>query len=328
MLWVVACADETSESLACAEDGRILNIGFYAFFPPVSYSADSDPDSEGFNTHLGYEADLLTALEAMEGAGLSFSRKAIALWEDIWLLPAGPDFDIVGGGITILDARTRNEASEKAVDFTSGHIAFRQSLLVRAEDAERLSSHDRLTSEVRVGALVGTTGEARMLVLTGLADADGVLVAGTRVETPVGEVVADGSPQYFITAAGESPSLEGRLRIDPPSVALPQVVYLGDETGEVELLDALASGIVDAVARGEIGNRDSAREYGASFVVTALDAEAEYGGFSLAVEDADLRTCLDGKIDYLTDGGGIGYAEWSEDSSVFMRRGEMWSEGR
>ena len=46
----------------------------------------------------------------------------------------------------------------QCVSDTSGHITFRQTLLVRAEDAERLSTHASLNSEVRVGALPGTTG--------------------------------------------------------------------------------------------------------------------------------------------------------------------------
>ena len=78
--------------------------------------------------------------------------------------------DIAGGGITILESRTRNAAGEVAVAFTSSHIAFRQSLLVRAADAERLSTHEGLTREVRVGVLRGTTGEARLLQITRLAD--------------------------------------------------------------------------------------------------------------------------------------------------------------
>ena len=52
---------------AHTEGSRVLNVGFYAYFSPVSYSASADPTSEDFNIHLGYEADLLTALEAMEG---------------------------------------------------------------------------------------------------------------------------------------------------------------------------------------------------------------------------------------------------------------------
>lgn len=328
LIFIAGCLPDDELPDACVEDGRVLNVGFYAFFAPVSYSADENPDSAGFNTHLGYEADLLTALEAMEGAGLSFVRKPIGVWEDIWLKPAGSEYDIAGGGITILDARTRNAAGETVVAFTSGHVTFRQSLLVPAGDANRLSSHDKLTSDVRVGALAGTTGEARLLELTGLVDADGALVAGTRIQTPRGEVVADGSADYFITAAGESPSLAGRTHLYPPSEASPQVVYLGDELGEAELLDALANGRIDAVARGEIGNRDAAHESGAAFVVTALDSESEQGGFTLAVDDADLLACLDEKINYLTDDQRIGYAEWREDSSVFMRRAEMWNKDR
>ena len=322
LMLLAACSAEAEPARACTEDGRPLDVGFYAFFAPISYSADEDPDSLGFNTHLGYEADLLTALEVMEGSGLSFRRKPIALWDDIWLQSAQPDYDLVGGGITILDSRTRNAAGERVVAFTSGHVAFRQSLLVRAEDAERLASHDSLTSAVRVGVLAGTTGEARLLVLTSLADADGVLASGARVETPRGEVTADGSADYTITAAGESEILRGRRRIHPPSEDLPQVVYLGDELGESELLDSLAEGSVDAIARGEVGNSDTAYGSGGAFVVTALDPETEFGGFTLAVEDAALLACIDEKIDYLTDDGRIGYAQWREDPSVFMRRAE------
>ena len=328
LLLTVACSEEVGPTSACTEEGRTLNFGYYAHFAAVSHSEDEEPASDGYNTHAGYEADLLTALEGMNGANLTFSRKPISLWDSIWLKPAAPEFDIVGGGITILDSRTRNEEGDDVVVFTSGHIAFRQSLLVRAEDADRLSSHAALTSDVRVGALIGTTGEARMLALTGLTDAEGVLAAGTRVETPEGEVTADGGPDYFITAAGAAPGLYGRTRIHPPSETLPQVVYLPVEDGQDLLLEALAEGAIDAVAKGEIGNRDDAHESGGAFVVTALDSEPEYGGFSLAAGDADLRSCLDDKIDYLTDAHRIEYAEWREDSSVFMRRAEEWNEGR
>ena len=311
-----------SPSSACAD--RVLNVGFYAFFAPVSSSADPDPDAAGFNTHVGYEADLLTALEAMDGAGLSFSRRGIAVWPNIWLLSAGAEYDVVGGGITILDSRTRDEMGNQVVSFTSGHVAFRQSLLVRAEDGGRWGSHDDLTSEVRVGALASTTGEARLLVLTGLVNADGVLIAGVRVATQTDTIVADGSAEYFITAAGASPNLAGRQHLFPPVETMPQVIYLGDETGEVELLDALASGKIDALARGAIGNRDAVHASEGAFVVTALDAAVEYGGFTLGVKDADLAACIDDKINYLTDDQRIGYGEWRQDPSVFLTRARMW----
>ena len=323
----VAAPPAPAPASACVEDARVLNVGFYAFFAPVSYSANEDPESREFQTHLGYEADLLTALEAMHGAGLSFSRHPIAAWDDIWLQAAAPQYDIIGGGITVLDARTRDAAGNKVVIFTSGHITFRQSLLVRAADAARLASHDDLTGDVRVGALAGTTGEFRLLELTGLVDANGVLAAGVRIDTPAGTVVADGSPDYLITAAGESPILAGRQRLHPPSHAMPQLVYLGDQAGELELLDALEAGAIDAVARGEIGNRDTAFARGDAFVVTALDEKVEHGGFALAAEDTELASCLDRMINWLTDDRRIDYANWQEDPTVFMRRVAMWNEG-
>lgn len=317
---LVACSPGGASSEPCTDGGRVLNFGFYAFFAPVSYSADPDPSSRGFNTHLGYEADLLTALEAMEGAGLSFTRHGIGPWDDIWLRSGGPEYDIVGGGITILDSRTRNAQGKQVVSFTSGHVHFRQSLLVRSEDASRIVSHADLTSDVRVGVLADTTGERRLLELTDLVDGAGALAAGTRIETPAGTVTADGSADYTINAATESPVLEDRRLLYPPSEHMPQVVYPGDNTGESELLDSLRAGRIDALAGGAVGNLDAANASGGGFAVTALDDEIELGGFTLGVDDAELRACLDEKIDYLTDNLRIGYAEWVADPQVFLHR--------
>ena len=312
-------------SQACTDGARVLNVGFYAYFPPVSYSVGEGPASEDFNTHRGYEADLLTALEAMQGTGLAFVRHAIAVWPDIWLKSAEPEYDIVGGGITIIDSRTRDVTGNKVVNFTSGHIKFRQSLLVRAEDAEGITTHANLTSDVRVGVLAATTGEARLLELTGLVDANGVLAEGTRVETSAGTVVADGTAAYTITAANVTPNLAGRSHLYPPSENMPQVIYLGDKFGESELLNALAAGSIDAIARGEVGNHTVVQASGGAFAVTALDEKFELGGFTLAVEDETLAACIDEKLNYLTDNRNIGYAEWVADPLVFMRRAQMWN---
>ena len=316
-----ACSTVTdSEAAPCVEGERTLRAAFFAYFEPVSYSADGDSASDGFDTHLGYEADLLTALEAMPDSGFKFSRKAVADWDGIWLLPAGPDFDLAGGGITILESRESDASGNKAIVFTSGHIAFRQSLLVRAGDAARFPTHAELTNSVRVGARLNTTGEQRLLEITGIVDDEGTLAEGTRVRTSNGEIVADGSRDYFITAAGESPNLGTRLHLFPPSENMPQVVFMNYNTEESEMLDALRDGAIDAMARGEVGNRDASYESSGEFEVTALDEAIERGGFTLSIEDAELASCLNEKIDYLTDSGRIGYPEWREDSSVFLRR--------
>ena len=309
----------------CTDGTRVLKVGFYAHFAPVSYSANEDPDSAEFNTHLGYEADLLTALEAMEGAGLTFSRTAIAEWDGIWLKSTEPMYDIIGGGITILESRRQDATGMPVVTFTSGHIQFRQTLLVRAEDAERLSTHAALNSEVRVGALPGTTGEARLLQLTGFVDTEGVLLSGTRIEARDRAAVADGTAAYTITAAGASPNLAGRQHLYPPTETMPQIIYLGEVLGEAELLEALVAGRIDAIARGEIGSQDAAHASHGELVVTAFDDQIEYGGFTLALEDANLAVCLDEKLDYLTDNKNIGYGEWLQDPSVFMKRAKQWN---
>jgi len=318
-----ARADAGGNVCAGAADGPI-RFGFYAFFAPVSHSADTDPASPGFARHEGYEADLLTALEAMDGPRLAFDRRPVADWPGIWLLPHTAAFDMAGGGITILPSRTLDADGRRAIAFTSGHVAFRQSLLTRREDAERLASYDALTADVRVGVLRDTTGEARLLQIAGLADGDGTLAAGATIETPTGAVVADGTTRHRITAAFASPTLGGRTHIHPPGGAMmPQVVYLGDERGEEELLDALGGGAVDAVARGEIGNLDAAARHG--FAVAAVDSRAEYGGFTVNADDPALRDCIDERLAWLTDNRRIGYGDWRANPDVFLTRADLWN---
>ena len=326
LLIPAACSFDPAQPVACGKEDRELEVGFYGYFAPVSYSESEDPSSPGFNVHRGYEADLLTGLEAMEDPRLSFSRWGLARWDDIWLQSAADRYDIVGGGITILESRTRDAQGREAVAFTFGHVSFRQSLLVRAEDAETIASHADLTGAMRVGALAGTTGEHRLLELLGLVNGEGALVEGVRVETPEGPLAADGTGDYFITAADASPNLEGRTWLYPPSADRPQVAYLGNELGEAELLEALADGRIDAVARGEIGNLDAVQSAEGAFAVTALDDRVETGGFTLAAYDAELVACLDERINWLTDNRNIGYGEWLDNPSVFLERAGEWNE--
>lgn len=312
------------------EHPRVLNVGFYDAFSPVSYGWT--------NTHFGYEADLLTALEVMETPNLSFTREPISQWENIWLLAAASEYDVIGGGITILEERTKDATGTPLVAFTTPHIVFRQSLLVRAEDAGRIQNYADLTRDVRVGVLRGTTGEARLLQITGIVDSSGVIAKGTRIQTRQGTVVADGTADYKITASGSTPNIENRFTLYPSADSMPQVNYpvnmpyqgfdlliprtLIALTDEGVLLGNLQENRIDALARGEIGNRDAAAASAGAFVVTALDEQVEYGGFTVARENTELLEFLNKRINYLTDNGNIGYAQWVVDNGVFMKRAQ------
>ena len=310
---------------ACGAQDMTLNVGFYAFFDPLSNSANSDPNSAAFNTQQGYEADLLDALAAMNGPRITLSRTGIDAWDGIWLKSATPQFDLISGGITILDARTRDAAGNLQIAFTDGHVHFRQSLLVRTEDAGRITTHSDLTGALKVGVLAATTGEHRLLQLLGLVDAQGALLSGVRVDTPNGTVTADGSPDYTITSARVTPNMQGRTALYPPTADLPTIIYLGDLMGEAELLAALAGGTVDALARGDIGNQDAAQNPDWNFAVTALDPQTENGGFTVAADNAALLTCLNQRINWLTDNRNIGYSHWLTDPTVFMQRAQLWN---
>ena len=174
-----------------------------------------------------------------------------------------------------------------------------------------------------MGALAGTTGEARLLELTGLADAQGVLTAGVRVDTLRGTAVADGGAGYRIVAHSASPALGGRLRLYPPSPDMPEAVQLADEAA---LIGALLAEEIDALARGEIGNRHAARAHGGALVIGAVDERAEVGGFAVAADDTALAACLNETVGWLTDGGRVGYRDWLDDPGVFERRARQLGE--
>ena len=62
---------------------------------------------------------------------------------------------------------------------------------------------------------------------------DAVVRKGVSADT----LTTDGSADYTIEFAAESPDLEGRRHLYSPLEDMPQVVYLGGETSESELLE-------------------------------------------------------------------------------------------
>lgn len=314
-------ASSAAQNCVAREDP--LTFGFYFDFAPVSYSDNRQTGQPGYDEHRGYEADLVTALEALQDASLKFRRRAIGYWAEqdppIWLLAANPEYDVVGGGITIRDDRTLDANGETAIRFTSGHISFRQSMLVRRADAERLHDYAALTEDVTVGVIGGTTGEARLLQLTGYANENGVLKAGTGIE-----IIADGSAEFRVTPAIRQAAAAGWRRLNPPHASSPKIVYLEHERAQ---LAALADGSIDVVARGEIGNADAASD--GRFVITGVDAEArEQGGFAVDVDDSGLLACLNERIPWLTAAGRIAYPQWRQNANVFMQRAQLWNDMR
>ena len=169
------------------------------------------------------------------------------------------------------------------VRFGGGHISFSQSLLVRA--ASTIERHDDLTSEHRVGTYRGTTGEKRLLELTGIIDTSGFIRAGTRV------LLADGT---LLTA------------------------------GTPDSESALLEGAVDALAGDEFGNRVTARDT-PGLRVTAIAESNERGAFSYPdtpVGNA-LRATMNTAIICLTANGTIGFAEWFDSGgTIFAQRAE------
>ena len=304
-----------------------VNYGFYTDFNPVSYSVAPVPAESAFHRPRGYEPDLVAAVEIFSRGRLSFNRLGIGNpFSGIWLKAAQEPYDIVGGGITALPERTRDAEGQQVIRFGVGHISFRQSLLVRSESV--INRHDDLTSEHRVGTLRGTTGEKRLLELTGIIDAAGFVRSGTQVQLAGGDVLIAGEPggesALRIAAGTGSVAIASRVRLTPAGDEMPEVLYFNSES---EQIGGLREGVVDAVARGEPGNRVTARDT-PGLRVTAIDTEAgERGAFSYGDTPAAnaLRVAMNAAITCLTANGNIELRQWFDsDGAIFARRARQW----
>ena len=179
-----------------------------------------------------------------------------------------------------------------------------------------------------IGALRGTTGEARLLVLAGITNEEGVLAAGVRILTPSGTVTADSSDRFFIHAAGASPGLEQRSHLYPASEAMPQVRYMGDQEAEAEMITALVEGRIDGVSarshRQQRRGRRVRRCPGGHSRGHRQRGTRRLHGRS-PTTPTSLR-CLDSRIEWLTDNNRIGFLDWRDDPTVCMTRAQLWNE--
>ena len=45
LFFLAACASDAGQTSPCGTEDRTLNVGFYAYFEPISYSESEDPTS-------------------------------------------------------------------------------------------------------------------------------------------------------------------------------------------------------------------------------------------------------------------------------------------
>ena len=312
-----AAACQAAQRMLADFPAKSVNYGFYTDFNPVSYASEQQP--------MGYEPGLIAAVETLSRGRLRFNRMAIGNpFSGIWLKAAQEAYDVVGGGITALPERTLDADGRQAIRFGVGHISFQQSLLVHAESS--IETHADLTSAHRIGVFRGTTGEKRLLELTGITDAEGFLLAGTEVTLAGGEVLTAGAPGSAsglrIAAGAGSAAIAERVRLTPPGNK-PALVYFDSEDAQIQ---AVLDGAVDAAARGTLGNLIAARD--PNLRVTAIDAAGnELGAFSYPNTRAGdaLRVTMNAAVSCLTANGTIGFGEWLDSGgAVFAERAGEW----
>lgn len=111
---------------------------------------------------------------------------------------------------------------------------------------------------------------------------------------------------------------ESYARQRAAEAALPDSVFRVYPS-EDELLPALRAGAIDAIARGEIGNRYQ-QTLDPSMVTIDLRDFGESFAMALDPANPDLHAALAGALDTVREHGAIGYSDWLNDPEVFDDR--------
>lgn len=312
-------------------ESKEYKVAFYSDFEPISYSVDRDASSPHFNEARGYEVDLLKAMEAIPNSDMTFKFFGVKVWNDIWLKPyTDSNIDMAIGGITQEERRTLNAEKIPVVATTRSDLVFKQSLLMKAEDASRIKGHEDLTCSYVIGAVRGTTWEYRFLaqsdMLTHLET--GLITKGvTVILDNKKNITSDGSLSIY------DPLIARRTMLVPPNCLLPLVKYF---VAEDTMIPALEEGYIDGIARGYIGNQLVAEKSNGKFIVTAvysLECPKQESITCKKSENSVMYTKLDSKellaklnqyIEFLTEDGKIGYEDWKKDPQVFLKRAKQY----
>jgi len=131
-------------SLGLIEDGK-LTVCTDAPYPPFDFQ------DETTNEWTGFDMDIVREIAAGIGEGLELSV-TVQPFDGIWLAPKAGTCDMVASAMTITEERKANAL------FTDGYFDADQSLLVRAEDKDTLTSVEALAGKT-IAVQTGTTGE-------------------------------------------------------------------------------------------------------------------------------------------------------------------------
>lgn len=88
---------------------------------------------------------------------------------------------------------------------------------------------------------------------------------------------------------------------------------------ESDLLPALMSGKIDAIARGDIGNKYQESQNSA-LITIAQKSFGEHFAFAINNANPELKNNLDHAIKQITNNGQITYVQWLKNHNIFMER--------
>ena len=131
-------------SLGLIEDGK-LTVCTDAPYPPFEFQDETTKEWTGF------DMDIVREIAAGIGEGLELSV-TVQPFDGIWLAPKAGTCDMVASAMTITEERSANAL------FTDGYFDADQSLLVRAEDKDTLTTLEALAGKT-IAVQTGTTGE-------------------------------------------------------------------------------------------------------------------------------------------------------------------------
>ena len=162
-------------------------------------------------------------------------------------------------------------------------------------------------ARIAAGAVFSpVTARFAQTLLVRRADVESGRIAGYAsfpgTEMVIGVVPGTTGEEYARVRAAEAGLPESAIREYP---------------GEDELLAALVAGEIDALARGEIGNRDQ-ETLDPSLVTIDPRDFGEGMAFSVDPANPDLLAALGATLALVTADGTVGYTDWLADPGIFL----------
>jgi ABC-type amino acid transport substrate-binding protein len=300
--------------ISCAQN-KTLKVGFYSNRAPISASKSLDAEDWKFNEPVGYEADILKAVQSMPNSQFEFEFVGIESDENIWLR-SKDEFDLVCGGIVIDKEKEIDAENNRVVQFTEGHLHLRQSLLVKKKNRKKFNSLKSFDAKNSIGVVAKSRSERKLLEELGYLNKNGELVAGVTLTNKGNKKLTIKKPIKLTHK-----KFRNRVQLSWPDNNLP-IIKFGQN--EDDLSTEVINKKVDAFVWNEVENSrlekksKNALKISGVFPKEINSLQVDRVGCTVNSDNEELLNEINTAIKKVTGYGTANFEIWRKNPNIFV----------